>query len=174
ARLLSLRVQGRVRVRDEDLRAAYMSIVLEERKKLGFEVAWIVIDGSTPNAADQAEVLVQRARNGEPFGDLARQYSMDAPTRSRGGVLGRMNPGRLPMALDRAASRLEPGGVSSPVRIADRFVILKLTKRDESQLPEFEEARAELTERVYGEKMAKARRRWLDGLRVQTHVDVRL
>jgi peptidyl-prolyl cis-trans isomerase SurA len=174
ARLLSLRVQGRVKVRDEDLRAAYLAIVLDERRKLGFEVAWIVLDGSAPTAANQAEALVQRARAGETFAELARQYSIDAPTRGKGGVLGRMNPGRLPMALDRAVSRLEPGAVSSPIRIADRFVILKLVQRDESQLPDFEEARAELTERVYGEKMAKARRRWLDGLRAQNHVDVRL
>jgi peptidyl-prolyl cis-trans isomerase SurA len=174
ARLLSLRVQGRVRVRDEDLRAAYMAIVLEERKKLGFVLSWIVLDGKNPAAVTHAEALVQRARSGESFDALARQFSIDSATRDRGGVLGRLEPGKLPPAVDRIAQRLEQSDVSSPVRVADRFVILKLTKRDESQLPDFEEARAELTERVYGEKMAKARRRWLDGLRGQAHVEVRL
>jgi peptidyl-prolyl cis-trans isomerase SurA len=174
ARLLSLRVQGRVRVRDEDLRAAYMAIVLEERRKLGFALSWIVLDGKNPAAVTQAEALVHRARSGESFDSLARQYSIDSATRARGGVLGRLEPGKLPPAVDRVAQRLEQSDVSSPVRVADRFVILKVTKRDESQLPDFEEARAELTERVYGEKMAKARRRWLDGLRGQAHVEVRL
>jgi peptidyl-prolyl cis-trans isomerase SurA len=174
ARLLSLRVQGRVRVRDEDLRAAYMGIVLDERKKLGLELSWIVLDGKNPQSVTEAEALVHRARSGEAFQELARQYSLDASTRNRGGVLGHLAPGKLPPALDRVAQRLEVGEISSPVRVADRFIIVKLTKRDESQLPDFEEARAELTERVYGEKMAKARRRWLDGLRGQSHVEVRL
>lgn len=174
ARLLSLRVQGRVRVRDEDLRGAYIAIVLDERKKLGFELSWIVLDGKAADSVTQAEAMVQRARSGEAFQDLARQYSLDSSTRSHGGALGRLVPGKLPPALDRIAQRLEVGEVSSPVRVGDRFVIAKLTKRDESQLPDFAEARAELTERVYGEKMAKARRRWLDGLRGQSHVDVRL
>jgi peptidyl-prolyl cis-trans isomerase SurA len=173
-RLLSLRVQGRVRVRDEDLRGAYLAIVLDERKKLGFEVSWIVLEGRNPDSVTQAEAMVQRARSGESFAELARQYSLDSVTRGRGGVLGRLNPGKLPPTVDRVAQRLEVGEISSPVRVADRFVILKLTKRDESQLPDFAEARAELTERVYGEKMAKARRRWLDGLRGQSNVEVRL
>lgn len=174
ARLLSLRVQGRVRVRDEDLRAAYLAIVLDERKKLGFEASWIVVDGASQQASSEAELLVQRARSGESFTALAQRYSLDAPTRRRGGELGRLTPGKLPASVDRIAQRLEPGEVSSPIRLGDRLVVLKLTKRDESELPNFEEARAELTERVYSEKMAKARRRWLDGLRSQSHVEVRL
>lgn len=174
ARLLSLRVQGRVRVRDEDLRAAYLSIVLEERKKLAFDVSWIVLDASAPTSTQLAESVSFRARAGEPFAELARQYSMDTGTRNRGGSLGRLQPGRLPMVVDRVTQRLEVGEVSSPIRVANRLIIVKVTQRDESQLPDFEEARAELTERVYSEKMAKARRRWLDGLRGQAHVEVRL
>lgn len=174
ARLLSLRVQGRVRVRDEDLRAAYLAYVLEERKKLSFDVSWIVVDASTSDGSRLAETVSLRARSGESFQTLALQYSIDSPTRAHGGSLGHLQPGRLPPVVDRVALRLEAGEVSSPIRIADRLIILKLNKRDESQLPEFEEARTELTERVYTEKMAKARRRWLEGLRVQTHVEVRL
>jgi peptidyl-prolyl cis-trans isomerase SurA len=174
ARLLSLRVQGRVRVRDEDLRAAYLGIVLDERRKLGFNASWIVLDGKSAESVAQAEALVQRARTGEKFQELARQYSLDSSTRNSGGALGRLTPGKLPAALDRVAQRLTVGEISPPVRVADRFIIVKLTERDESQLPDFDEARAELTERVYGEKMAKARRRWLDGLRSQASVEVRL
>lgn len=174
ARLLSLRVQGRVRVRDEDLRAAYLAYVLEERKKLGFEVSWIVVDASTADGSRLADTVALRARSGESFQALARQYSIDPSTRAHGGSLGHLQPGKLPSIVDRVALRLEAGEVSSPIRIADRLIILKLNKRDESQLPEFEEARGELTERVYSEKMAKARRRWLEGLRGQTHVEVRL
>jgi peptidyl-prolyl cis-trans isomerase SurA len=174
ARMLSLRVQGRVRVRDEDLRAMYLSLVFEERKKLNFEVAWIVLDGRGADAVSQAEVLSRRARSGESFAELARQYTIDSTTKDQGGVLGKLVPGKLPEALDKVAQRMDVGEVSAPIRLGDRFVILRLISRDESQLPSFEEARGELGERVYGEKMTKARKRWLDGLRGQSHIEVRL
>jgi len=174
ARMLSMRVQGRVRVRDEDLRAMYLALVLDERKKLNFEVAWIVLDGRVTDASTQADVLSGRARAGEPFAELAKQFTIDGSTKERGGMLGKVAPGKLPPAIDRIAQRLEVGEISSPIRLGDRLVILKLVARDETQLPTFDEARSELGERVYGEKMAKARRRWLEGLRGQSHVEVRL
>ena len=174
ARMLSLRVQGRVRVRDEDLRAMYLSLVFEERKKLGFEVAWIVLDGRGTDATAQADLVSRRARAGESFSELVRQYSIDSTTKDQAGALGKLTPGKLPAAIDKVAQRLEVGEISAPIRLGDRFVILQLVSRDESQLPSFDEARAELGERVYGEKMTKARKRWLEGLRGQTHVEVRL
>jgi peptidyl-prolyl cis-trans isomerase SurA len=174
ARMLNLRVQGRVRVRDEDLRAMYLALVHEERKKLSFEAAWIVLDGRSEGAAERAELVSSRARSGEPFPALVGQYSIDGATKQHGGALGSLVPGKLPPQLDRIAQRLEVGEVSSPIRLGDRLVILRLLSRAESQLPTFDEARGELGERVYGEKMAKARRRWLEGLRGQTHVEVRL
>jgi len=49
-----------------------------------------------------------------------------------------------------------------------------VNSRDASQLPTFEDARRELGDRVYMDKMGQARRSWLDGLRRQNHVEVRL
>jgi parvulin-like peptidyl-prolyl isomerase len=54
------------------------------------------------------------------------------------------------------------------------YAILKLLEREASTLPDFEEAREELAQRVYLEKMTQARRTWLDSLRRQQHVEVRL
>jgi hypothetical protein len=41
-------------------------------------------------------------------------------------------------------------------------------------MPDFESAKQELSERVYMDKMASARRSWLDNLRRQHHVEIRL
>jgi parvulin-like peptidyl-prolyl isomerase len=121
-----------------------------------------------------AEQLVEQARTGVDFGALARQHSDDPSTRQRGGVLGQLRPGQLPAALDTVARGLEVGAVSEPIRQGDEFVILKVVDRQPSALPTFEEARDELGQRVYMEKMEQARNAWLKGLRKRTHVDVRL
>jgi peptidyl-prolyl cis-trans isomerase SurA len=181
AKLLNLRLQGRVRVSDEDLRAAYRRIVLDERKKQNFRAAWLTL--GIPHGAKSSEIEAQRtlaerivaqAANGDDFGELARRYSDDARTRRAGGLLAQMKAGQLPPLLDRAALSLEAGQVSAPILMADRFVILKVVERDASELPSYDEAKSELAERVYLEKMNKARRQWLDSLRRRTHVDVRL
>jgi peptidyl-prolyl cis-trans isomerase SurA len=180
-KLLSLRIQGRLRVSEDDVRGAYQRLVVEERRQLGFKAAIIRI--SAPHTLgekqlkerrDEADRVVAAARRGEDFTLLARKYSDDASTRGQGGLIGPLKPGQLPAALDAVALSLDVGAVSEPVRYGSDFVILKLVSRDESQLPAFEEARDELGQRVYMEKMNKARSHWIDGLKRQTHVEVRL
>jgi len=180
AKLLNLRVQGRIKITEEDLRTTYRRLVMEERKKLQFHAAWIRVDLPDGDRATarakrkEAEAIAARARAGANFATLARQTSDDAVTRSRGGDLGQRQPGQLAPNLDAAIMALEPGQVSPVVRVGDALYIVKLIEREESELPTFDDARNELSERVYLEKMNKARRAWLDGLRRQTHVDVRL
>lgn len=180
AKLLNLRVQGRIRVTEEDVRTMYRRLVMDERRKLGFRAAWIRIDtapGDRPGARAkraQAESLAEQARAGADFGGLAQSKSDDPRTRDRGGDLGQLRPGRLPAAVDAALMNLEPGQVSSAVRVGDSFFVVKLIARDETELPDFEEAKNELGERVYLEKMGKARRSWLESLRRQTHVEMRM
>jgi peptidyl-prolyl cis-trans isomerase SurA len=175
-RVMNVRLQGRVQVRDEDLRRSYHDIVMQERKSLGFSASWILLRPQLGGAstAELANSIERSLREGADFGDLARRYSTDRKTASHGGDLGHYTPGKLPIPLDRALMNLEPGEITTPIHIGDSYIIAKLTARDPSQLPTMEEAKAELVERVYSDKMGQARRRWLDGLRRQMHVEIRL
>ena len=91
-----------------------------------------------------------------------------------GGQLPQTKLSELPPALARAALQLEVGEASVPLRVGDDYVIVRVDSRDASQLPSFDEARRELGDRVYMDKMGQARRTWLDGLRRRNHVEVRL
>jgi peptidyl-prolyl cis-trans isomerase SurA len=175
-RVMNLRLQGRVQVRDEDLRRAYHEIVLQERKKQEFTAAWILIRPQTPGESAQglANDVELQLRQGRDFGELARQFSTDRKTAGKGGLLGKFTPGKLPTAIDRALLALEPGEHTVPIHLGDSYAIVRLVSRQPTELPTLEEARAELTERVYSDKMSQARRRWLDGLRKQMHVEIRL
>jgi peptidyl-prolyl cis-trans isomerase SurA len=178
AKLINVRLQGRIRVVDEDLRDAYRRLVLEERQRLNVTPAWIVINAGA-NAGEQrkqralAASIAEQAQSAD-FAELARRYSEDAATRHAGGVQAKVAPTELPGPLARTAVGLEVGQASAPVRVGDRYVVLKVVERQASELPDFEQARQELAERVYVEKMAQAKKVWLDGLRRQHHVEVRL
>jgi peptidyl-prolyl cis-trans isomerase SurA len=176
AKLLNVRLQGRIRITEDDLRASYRKIEVEERAQLNVQLAWIVIRGSNHSAADArklADAAVIRTRT-EDFASVARALSEDASTRDRGGLLPKGAPTSLPPDIARNSAALAAGQVSQPFRVGADFVILKVLERDPSNLPDFESAKRELSERVYMDKMAAARRSWLDSLRRQQHVEVRL
>lgn len=176
AKLLNVRLQGRIRITEEDLHAAYQKIEAEERGQLAVKVAWIVIHGQARSAADArklADEAVSRSRT-EDFANVARSLSEDAATRANGGALNKSAPNALPPEVARVSLTLAAGQVSQPFRNGGDLVVIKVLERDPSNLPDYETAKRELSERVYMDKMAAARRSWLDNLRRQQHVDVRL
>jgi peptidyl-prolyl cis-trans isomerase SurA len=181
AKMLNLRVQGRMRISEDDMRGTYRRLQQEERRKLEFRAAWIRLQippGSGVEGAnkvrDQAAQLSARARAGADFSDLARTYSSDPATRQQGGLLAPMHPGDLPAEVDAALVGMEVGEVTQPLHQGDAWLVLKLIERSASQLPDYEKAKPQLQNRVYSEKMETTRRQWLDSLRKRTHVDIRL
>jgi peptidyl-prolyl cis-trans isomerase SurA len=175
-KLINVRLQGRIRVTEDDLRSAYRRLVVEEREKLSFEAAWVFVQlrpGAPPAEARARRRIaedVARAAKGGDFAALARRYSEDPRTRDTGGRLGTTNMQEVPPALRRVLSALDVGETSGAITVPGGYAVLKLV----SSLPEYDEARAELGQRVYLEKMTQARRTWLDTLRRQQHVEVRL
>lgn len=174
AKLINLRLQGRIRVTPEDLRGAYRRLVLEERQQLSLTPAWIVLDATRAPARTRARAqrIAELAKSTD-FAALARRYSED-PSRSAGGVLRSVTPSELPPELARLSVGLEVGETSPAIRVGNRFIVLKVVERAPSELPDFESAQRELTERVYMDKMAQAKKSWLEGLKRQHHVEIRL
>jgi peptidyl-prolyl cis-trans isomerase SurA len=180
AKMLNLRIQGRLRIGEDDMRSAYRRVAQEERKKLEFRAAWIRFQIPAGGALESERVqqsaagVAARARAGADFAELAQTYSSDPATREQGGLLASMQPGQLPPEVDAALLAIEPGEVTAPIRVGDAWLVLKLVERAPSEIPEFEKAKQQLQTRVYAEKMDAARRQWLADLRKRTHVDIRL
>jgi peptidyl-prolyl cis-trans isomerase SurA len=176
AKLMNLRLQGRIRITDEDLKAAYQKLEIEERGQLAVKIAWVVIRSNLHGATEArklADEASSRARQ-EDFASVARALSEDAATKGTGGSLPKGRADALPPDVSRNSLALAVGQVSQPFRSGGDFVVIKVLDRDASNMPDFESAKRELGERVYMDKMAQARRSWLDNLRRQQHVEVRL
>jgi peptidyl-prolyl cis-trans isomerase SurA len=191
-KMLQIRVRGRVRITEEDVKAMYERALREDRRRREYHPAWIVLrllPGSTREAiAERRELanqLVQRARQGEDFASLAKSYSDDGGTREQGGDLGIRAPqgtqaataGKRPMLapeLETVVVGLEPGQVADPVEAGGALVILKLVSRQESRYRSYEAAKPEMVQRLQAEILDKAKRKWLEELKSRTHLDVRL
>jgi parvulin-like peptidyl-prolyl isomerase len=66
-------------------------------------------------ALKKAQSIAQQAKGGADFAKLAREYSDDASSAERGGVLGPFSPGMLPPEIESHIAQLAPGQVSDPV-----------------------------------------------------------
>jgi peptidyl-prolyl cis-trans isomerase D len=80
-------------------------------------------------ARETAMGLVQRARAGEDFGQLARDYS-EGPNADQGGVVDRLlQPTDFGPALGPRVALMAVGDVSDPVQDGTRFLVIKLLER---------------------------------------------
>lgn len=179
-KLINVRLQGRIRVSEDDMKSAYKKLIVEDREKLTFKAAWVflTVPPGSPREVSEAkrklaEQIARQAKTHD-FAALAAEYSDDPSTRGAGGVLGATHLQEVPTPLVRVLTSLEVGESSAAVKLPGGFAIMKLLEREETSLPTYEEARNELGQRVYLEKMTQARRTWLDNLRRQQHVEVRL
>jgi len=85
-------------------------------------------DASKPEeteAKDKALAILKRARDGEDFSALARQYSQD-PNTSKGGDLGYFKKGELAKPLEDLAFTLKPGDIGGPVKTRFGWHIIKV------------------------------------------------
>jgi peptidyl-prolyl cis-trans isomerase SurA len=191
-KMLQLRVRGRVRITEDDVRTMYDRTLREERKRRDYHPAWIVLQlmpGASPAAIEDrkklAAEIVDRVRKGEDFAMLAQAYSDETATRDGGGDLGLRTPQGSPAAkagqrqvlapeFENVVLGLEPGEVSEPVQVDRGIVILKLISRQASRYKSYEEHKDEMVQRLQTEILEKAKRKWLEELNKSTRVEQRL
>lgn len=80
-----------------------------------------------------AEEVLEKARNGADFADLARRYS-DDPTGARGGFLGGFDPGAMVEPFEKATFALPMGGISDVVETEFGFHVIRREPLDEAHV----------------------------------------
>lgn len=121
---------------------------------------------------EQMEPILERARAGEDFAALAREFSEDSATKGNGGDTGFFYRGTMVPAFEQAAFALQPGDVSDPVDTVFGVHIIKLEERQEARLLPLDEVREQLQDYVREEKMEAAVGAKVDELRAAADVQV--
>ncbi|MFQ5675273.1 MAG: peptidylprolyl isomerase [bacterium] len=80
-------------------------------------------------AREKALMIKSRLDKGESFAELAKQYSEDPGSASRGGDLGMMERGDLVKEFEEVAFALEPGQISDIVRTRFGLHIIQLIRK---------------------------------------------
>ena len=100
--------------------------------------------------------ILEQARAGEDFAELARKHSEDPETAPRGGDLGFFHRGERVPALEQAAFALKPGEISDMVETPFGVHILLLEERRDAYLLPLDQVRDQLRGHVQDEKAEQA------------------
>jgi len=73
----------------------------------------------------EAIAILDRIRQGEKFGKLARELSIDSGSAKRDGNLGYFSRGKMVKEFETAAFNLEVGKISEPVKTQYGYHIIK-------------------------------------------------
>jgi len=136
-----------VNVTDDEMRQYYAQHQSEYNLPARVSAQHILFktQGKSPQEIDairaKASSVLERAKKGEDFGSLAKQFSEDS-TASSGGDLGSFTPGQMVPEFDRAAFSLGPGAISDLVQTQFGFHIIKVNEKQEARSRPFEEVQA--------------------------------
>jgi parvulin-like peptidyl-prolyl isomerase len=138
---------------------------------------FVSTEGKTPDQAAAAEKkakqLVDRARKGEKFGELARDNSDDPETAKNYGELPPYKRGQLRKEIDNIVFSQKKGYVTDPIRVPNGFIILRVEERYEKGQAPYDDVEEMITERLAAPQMQPKLRAYLTKLRQDAFLQIR-
>ncbi len=132
-------VEGELLAYYEENKAAYALLARVRAQHILFKT-----EGMTPEEVaairDSATDVVTRAKSGEDFGELAREFSEDTSA-SNGGDLGYFGTGQMVPEFESVAFNLGVGGTSDLVETDFGIHIIRVNEREDQRIRPFEEVR---------------------------------
>ena len=176
--VINREVGSKVQVGPSEISAYYEAHKQEFERKDGFSIQLILIstDGKKeeelPALRQKAEEALAKARKGENFADLARQYSDDA-TKENGGNAGFFEKGMMAPEIESAVAGLERSGISDIIQTRFGHMIVKLLERSAAGVPPLTEVEGRIHEQLYLQKVQPALRIYLTTLRQESFISVK-
>ncbi|MGE3707815.1 MAG: peptidyl-prolyl cis-trans isomerase, partial [Vicinamibacterales bacterium] len=173
-------ILGRVAVSDEEARRYYDSHPQEFTSPQEVTLREIFVnvanDGKTLNvgldeeAKAKAAQIRERVLAGEPFEKLAADLS-DAPSRANAGLIGPLNLADVSSDVRTLIESMSVGQVSELLRSSRGYQILKLESITPPQTKSFEEAKEEISNRVFTDKRQGELDKYLEKLRAEAIIE---
>lgn len=158
-----------IEITDEELKQAYEDYQPET------EVSHILVDDE-----EKAKELIERAKNGEDFAELAKENSTDDQTKDNGGSLGKLdNTGimQLQEPFRNAMKDIEVGQIGDePVQTSFGYHVIKIDSREDK--PALDNIRDDLQKQITAQKaqqdnvaVTKALKKLVDKYKVEVTDD---
>jgi len=172
-------VNDKVTVTDDDLAAYYRDHKEKFKIPMQYRLRILLVSVDPSASSDEWEQAKKRAEDyrnrglkGEDFGALARQFSGDAGTKSKGGDTGLIHEGQLGMGeVEDAVEPLKPGEITKPISTIYGYYLAQVVEKRPGRQQTFEE----LNKTLFRQELTAARRReryqqWMKELYARAHI----
>jgi peptidyl-prolyl cis-trans isomerase SurA len=171
-------VLGKVSVSDDEARRYYQAHLSEfsSPQSITLREIFVAVPGTTPSLADdnaaraKAMDIRRRALAGESFEKLAAELS-DAPSKSNAGLIGPLNANDLSADVKALVDPMKPGDITEVLRGAKGYQLLKLESRAAPQVTPFEQAREDISNRVFTDKRKEEFAKYLEKARMEAIIE---
>jgi peptidyl-prolyl cis-trans isomerase C len=144
----------------EQVRARHILIKLEQGAD----------EAAKAEALKRIEEVIAKAKAGEDFAELAKQFS-EGPSGPKGGDLGPFTRGRMVPPFEEAAFKLGVGEISGPVLTRFGYHAIKVEEKVEKKVPSLEESREQVTGMLKNTKVSEAVEVRLEKLRSEAKIE---
>jgi peptidyl-prolyl cis-trans isomerase SurA len=178
-RLMGQEVRAKIQVGEKETRAYYeanlsrFSDEMFQARHIYFMINEKTAEADVKRIMATAMTVLQEARSGTDFAELARKYSDDHLTAKEGGELGVFKKGEMLPEIENTVAAMQPGDISDLVITPAGFHIIKLEKRFSKNSKTFDEAKAEIEEILFRKKSEERYNQWLADLRQGAAIDIR-
>ena len=115
----------------------------------------------------EAIAVIARLQAGEAFSKAAKETSLDAATKSQGGVLGWVSVQQLAPPVANVVANLNKGSFSkSPIRLSDAWVIVRLDDARSAKLPTFEASQNQLKQALIQQYLGETIKRLRESAKI--------
>jgi peptidyl-prolyl cis-trans isomerase SurA len=129
-------------------------------------------ESEIPELKAKAEKLLQRVKDGEDFGELAKRFS-DGSTAQQGGFLGVYKRGELSKELEDVVFAMKKNQLTDVIETKQGFLILQVLEHYDEGEQSFAKVENEIMDHLYNERMEPAMREYLKTLREQSYVVIK-
>lgn len=180
SRMIGQQVRAKVTVTDRDLIEYYernKRLFLKDEEVNVSHILFLVSekasDAEVEKIRKQASDVLDAAKRGKDFPELAKKYSQDASGK-QGGSLGFFKKGQLLPAFEGAAFSLKKGEISDLVKTGYGFHIIKVDDVKEAVPEPFESVKEKIRSTVTSDMMEQRYKEWMEELKKSAVIEIRL
>lgn len=167
---LNILLAREIKVTDEEISAVY-----EQDKTASARHILYLTEGKTDSEKAEilkkTEALLVRARSGEDFAGLAKEYTEDPGSKDNGGLYENIAHGDMVKPFEDAVFSVPVGEISDVVETEYGYHIIKVLSREKETRP-FEEVRSEIEEKIKQDRKAGTFEKHLIDLKQQYGFDI--
>lgn len=123
----------------------------------------------TEKSASLAKDISKRLKEGCDFAGLAKLYSQ-GPNASEGGLMGYVRKGYLLPEIDKVVFNMKDGEISGVVQTSVGYHVFKMEERRPGRTLSITEARHDIEEAIFRQKVGEKLKGWVDGLKKNAYI----